>query len=113
MKKCQNCQYYDRSDPRSTDGRTAQTMWGQCRRHSPLLNPQNDKQYMIEGIWPVVRDDDWCGEWFAPAQGPMPRTHGLINGQELMAAAINAAETAGGSRPAPESRPVSAAVGDD
>ena len=18
---------------------------------------------MIEGIWPTVRDDDWCGEW--------------------------------------------------
>jgi hypothetical protein len=37
----------------------------------------------------------------------------LINGQELMAAAMNAAETAGGPRPAPESRPVAAAAGDD
>ena len=18
---------------------------------------------MIEGVWPTVRDDDWCGEW--------------------------------------------------
>jgi hypothetical protein len=20
---------------------------------------------MVEGIWPHVRDDDWCGEWVA------------------------------------------------
>jgi hypothetical protein len=20
---------------------------------------------MIEGVWPTVRDDDWCGEWKA------------------------------------------------
>ena len=66
MKKCQNCQFYDRKDGRSTDGRT--TMWGQCRRHSPLLSPhipQSTKSYVVEGIWPVVRDDDWCGEWTA------------------------------------------------
>lgn len=111
MKKCQNCQFYDRKDARTTDGRT--TMWGQCRRHSPLLNPENTKTYMVEGIWPVVRDDDWCGEWFAPVPSAMPRTHGLINGQELMAAAANAAETGGGSRTAAESRPVAAVAGDD
>jgi hypothetical protein len=28
-----------------------------------MLNPVNPKPYMIEGIWPTVRDDDWCGEW--------------------------------------------------
>jgi hypothetical protein len=27
------------------------------------LNPINAKSYMIEGVWPTVRDDDWCGEW--------------------------------------------------
>ena len=21
------------------------------------------RRYMIEGVWPHVRDDDWCGEW--------------------------------------------------
>ena len=47
--------------------------------------PQSAKTYVIEGIWPVVRDDDWCGEWFAPAPSVLPRTHGIINGQELMA----------------------------
>ena len=70
--------------------------------------PQSAKTYVIEGIWPVVRDDDWCGEWFAPAPTALPRTHGIINGQELMAA--SAADK--GSRP-PDFRPVAAVVGDD
>ncbi|HEX8010464.1 MAG TPA: hypothetical protein VF814_05960 [Casimicrobiaceae bacterium] len=21
------------------------------------------KTYVVEGVWPLVRDDDWCGEW--------------------------------------------------
>ena len=112
MKKCQNCQFYDRKDGRSTDGRS--TMWGQCRRHSPLLSPhipQSTKSYVVEGIWPVVRDDDWCGEWFAPAPSALPRTHGLINGQELMAAAVNASDN--GSRSPAEFRPLTAVAGDD
>ena len=87
-------------------------MWGQCRRHSPLLSPQppqSAKTYVVEGIWPVVRDDDWCGEWFAPAPSVLPRTHGIINGQELMAA--SAADNA--SRSPPEFRPLAAVAGDD
>ena len=28
-----------------------------------MLHPINQKSYMIEGVWPHVRDDDWCGEW--------------------------------------------------
>jgi hypothetical protein len=28
-----------------------------------MLSPLNPKAYMIEGVWPTVRDDDWCGEW--------------------------------------------------
>ena len=112
MKKCQNCQFYDRKNGRSTDGRT--TMWGQCRRHSPMLSPQaaqSAKAYVVEGIWPVVRDDDWCGEWFAPAPSAVPRPHDTINGQELMAVAVSASDN--GSRSPAEFRPLAAVVGDD
>ena len=55
-------------------------MWGQCRRHSPHLNPTTAKSYLVEGVWPLIRDDDWCGEWKAlarPAVAPSrfaPRT---------------------------------------
>jgi hypothetical protein len=56
-----------------------------------------------------VRDDDWCGEWFAPAPSVLPRTHGIINGQELMAAGVSDS----GSRSPPEFRPLAAVTGDD
>jgi len=61
VEKCVNCQYYDRRRARPTDGKAP--MWGQCRKHSPHLNPVTAKAYVVEGVWPLVRDDDWCGEW--------------------------------------------------
>ncbi len=60
MDKCMSCQFFDRKNG-SAEGRSPQ--WGQCRRTSPLLSPVTAKSYMIEGVWPTVRDDDWCGEW--------------------------------------------------
>jgi hypothetical protein len=61
VEKCVNCQYYDRKNAKPTDGKAP--LWGQCRRHAPLLNPVTAKAYVVEGVWPLVRDDDWCGEW--------------------------------------------------
>lgn len=55
MDRCNNCQFYDRQDKGAGVG--------QCRRQAPALSPINAKAYMIEGVWPTVRDDDWCGEW--------------------------------------------------
>ena len=61
VEKCVNCQYYDRRNGKPTDGKAP--LWGQCRRHAPHLNPVTAKAYVVEGVWPLVRDDDWCGEW--------------------------------------------------
>ncbi|HVP89563.1 MAG TPA: hypothetical protein VMU79_15945 [Casimicrobiaceae bacterium] len=61
VEKCVNCQYYDRKNAKPTDGKAP--LWGQCRRHAPHLNPVTAKAYVVEGVWPLVRDDDWCGEW--------------------------------------------------
>jgi hypothetical protein len=73
VEKCVNCQYYDRRNGRPNDGR-APVMWGQCRRHSPHLSPAGaQKTYLVEGVWPLVRDDDWCGEWRAPARATVAR----------------------------------------
>ena len=52
--------YYDRNR-KGGDAKTGNA--GQCRRSGPSLSPLNQKSYMIEGVWPTVRDDDWCGEW--------------------------------------------------
>ena len=73
MEKCLNCRYYDRRNARPGDGR-APVMWGQCRRHAPNLNPLDTglkKTYQVEGIWPLVRDDDWCGEWHSRGRPPV------------------------------------------
>jgi hypothetical protein len=61
VEKCVNCQYYDRKNAKPTDGKAP--LWGQCRRQAPQLNPVTAKAYVVEGVWPLVRDDDWCGEW--------------------------------------------------
>ena len=65
MDKCQGCHFYDRQTGGQTDSRGIQ--WGQCRRSAPHLHPINQKTFMIEGVWPHVRDDDWCGEFRASA----------------------------------------------
>lgn len=62
MERCTSCQYYDRHQ-RNADAKSPNA--GQCRRSAPALSPINQKTYMIEGVWPTVRDDDWCGEWKA------------------------------------------------
>jgi len=61
--KCMGCHYYDRQPGSQADSRGIQ--WGQCRRSAPRLHPVNQKTFMIEGVWPHVRDDDWCGEYRA------------------------------------------------
>ena len=63
MDKCIGCHFYDRQLNNQPDTRGIQ--WGQCRRTAPMLHPINQKSFMIEGVWPHVRDDDWCGEWKA------------------------------------------------
>jgi hypothetical protein len=61
LDRCLTCQYFDRHDTRHGDGKSIQ--WGQCRRNAPSLNTLNAKPHMIEGVWPHVRGDDWCGEY--------------------------------------------------
>ena len=39
----------------------------------PALHPVNQKSFMIEGVWPHVRDDDWCGEFKGSSRRADPR----------------------------------------
>jgi len=70
--RCIGCHFYDRDNSQTAAGGIR---WGQCRRSAPRLHPINQKAFMIEGVWPHVRDDDWCGEWKA-APRPEARPHG-------------------------------------
>ena len=107
VEKCVNCQYYDRRHGRPTDGKAP--MWGQCRRHSPHLNPVTAKAYVVEGVWPLVRDDDWCGEWRVltrMAEGPLPETIALPAEDTPAGAPMRA-------RPEPATTVATVAAGDD
>jgi hypothetical protein len=89
------CSYYDRQAGKETDARGVQ--WGQCRRSAPMLHPINQKTYMIEGVWPHVRDDDWCGEWKAGTRRADTRTADALSLGPLIPVATGAAL---GARPA-------------
>ena len=67
MKKCVACQFYDRNE---LEARENGVRWGKCRRTGPIVHPLSAKSYLVEGVWPNVRDDDWCGEWVLANRGP-------------------------------------------
>ena len=84
MEKCVGCHYYDRNAGKQTDARG--TQWGQCRRAAPMLHPINQKAYMIEGVWPHVRDDDWCGEWKSANRRAETRLPDVVHSGPLLPA---------------------------
>jgi hypothetical protein len=107
VEKCLNCQFYDRRNARPTDGRAS--MWGQCRRDSPRLNPLSAKSYLVEGVWPLIRDDDWCGEWRASTRVSRPPVR-LAPVADNVAAVATAANSAAADRPVAA---IAAVAGDD
>jgi hypothetical protein len=85
VEKCMTCQYYDRKHGKA---QSSAPQWGQCRRSAPMLNPLNAKSYMIEGVWPTVRDDDWCGEWKLLARRVDGRVAEALNAPLISAQAV-------------------------
>jgi hypothetical protein len=83
MQKCTTCQYYDRKSAKAAAGNVGPSQQGQCRRMAPMLNPVNSKSYMIEGVWPTVHDDDWCGEWKVLARRTEVRVSEVAPGSTL------------------------------
>ena len=98
MDRCVNCQYYDRQNK----GQGV----GQCRRAAPALSPINAKAYMIEGVWPTVRDDDWCGEWKVAGRRTDPRVAEFLGAG--MAPVGTAAPMRAGVAPASATSPMAA-----
>jgi hypothetical protein len=89
-----------------------------------VLSPVNAKVSMIEGVWPTIRDDDWCGEWkAAPRATPRRAAEGTLgalppltrpvpaNVRDMVAAPVHLA-SASGDALAPTSA-AAAACGDD
>ena len=82
MEKCRSCQFFDRNNAAAKESKA--TQWGQCRRAAPVLSPLNQKPHMIEGVWPHVRDDDWCGEWKV-----LGRSHNIQEANAAIADAVS------------------------
>ena len=108
MEKCIGCCFYDRQNGSNTDSRGVS--WGQCRRTAPALHPVNQKSFMIEGVWPHVRDDDWCGEYKGSSRRAEPRGNADVSLSTLLP--IAGAAPIGG-RPANVAAFASASVRDE
>ena len=53
MTTCSECKFYDEKTSRKdAENSSLVHAKGQCRRYAPQI-----------GTWPMVRSDDWCGEY--------------------------------------------------
>lgn len=59
---CGNCVYVEPNTAAERVGTTGLAAH-LCRRHPPTFSPDPLSGHI--GVWPVVDDDDWCGEWVA------------------------------------------------
>ena len=46
--RCNECKYYDNAGP----------TWGYCRLYPPKIKISYDASW----AWPMVTDEDWCGQ---------------------------------------------------
>ena len=65
---CSGCRYYDVLNGARTmiDGveTTIDDEFGECRAHPPTVSANDTPGgRRVRSTWPVVRHDDWCGEW--------------------------------------------------
>lgn len=43
---------------------------GFCRRNAPVVFAEPNTHYTYrKAFWPVVKADDWCGEWISREEG--------------------------------------------
>lgn len=88
MTRCVGCRFYDRNERASADG--GDLRWGRCRRSVPTLHSIQGRAFSGEGVWPRVRDDDWCGAWETRETRVEPAA---LPADSLLAAASRRGET--------------------
>jgi hypothetical protein len=60
-KICERCRFWQAWANAPRDDDPTKPMVGDCRRGRPSIT--GDRRYGDK--WPMVRFDDWCGEWLA------------------------------------------------
>lgn len=56
-KTCSNCRFCKEATRSRLRRVVTQT---ECRRYSPIICPD---EYPLDSGWPVVKSDDWCGDY--------------------------------------------------
>ncbi|MEZ5125380.1 MAG: hypothetical protein R2826_03910 [Thermoleophilia bacterium] len=71
---CYNCQYGREETRGAVFARDRSDGWGTCRRRAPVVAVVSapERAAFLQGAFPRVRMDDWCGEY----QGRALRTEG-------------------------------------
>jgi len=60
--RCDNCRYRMLRTFRKTAldlSETQEIAYFECRRNAP----HSSAKQRVAAFWPIVDDDDWCGEW--------------------------------------------------
>jgi len=59
---CRTCRFADIRDAMWRDP-LYWHMNTNCRRHAPQRTEQLEYQTLTQRVWPVVKANDWCGDW--------------------------------------------------
>lgn len=75
--RCEGCRYWlGPAEHRATDEGVVVGNSGRCRRYPPtLVSHDGAVGYSL----PVVRDDDWCGEWRGDSSPATPPTESIVD----------------------------------
>ena len=61
-KRCRDCKWW-KPERKPTDG----ILFGECRRHAPLVVPiGRQARWAVKGernVWPFTGEREWCGEF--------------------------------------------------
>ncbi len=63
---CGNCRYMERCSgiTRESEGELPTDEYGSCRRYPPVfVNDRGEEMNVCSWSFPVIHEDQWCGEW--------------------------------------------------
>jgi hypothetical protein len=58
---CKDCEF---------SGESYTNLWRKCRRRPPTFGPDYNEGDEGDWIWPLVEENDWCGEFQSRDAGP-------------------------------------------
>jgi hypothetical protein len=60
--QCSNCIYFESWGEEFHPTDNMEIEIGTCQRHAPAPALHYTRQHFLRAGWPVVDEDDWCGE---------------------------------------------------